>query len=218
MREFLAINKALQSTQGELLNNTSKLTYINKRIERDTKKLEKVENDPTYTDEQSQLYRDRLDNLNTEKQARLETLSQNRKDLQTQVARIKQTIAKVLDQDTLLAQRIRILFKGQGITIFSILAAFSITILTIFLAITGVFGGGKRRRRRFFTKRRKGLGWICWQMHSKDLQEGPLRHCGECCWGNFKFPWKGCWLCCRACMGRNCFCCRVCWLVVDAKS
>ena len=157
MREFLAINKALQSTQGELLNNTSKLTYINKRIERDTKKLEKVENDPTYTDEQSQLYRDRLDNLNTEKQARLETLSQNRKDLQTQVARIKQTIAKVLDQDTLLAQRIRILFKGQGITIFSILAAFSITILTIFLAFTGVFGGGKRRRRRFFTKRRKGL-------------------------------------------------------------
>ena len=111
MREFLAINKALQSTQGELLNNTSKLTYINKRIERDTKKLEKVENDPTYTDEQSQLYRDRLNNLNTEKQARLETLSQNRKDLQTQVARIKQTIAKFLDQDTSLAERICTLLK-----------------------------------------------------------------------------------------------------------
>ena len=119
--------------------------------------MEDVENDPIYTNEQSQFYRDRLDNLNTEKQARLETLSQNRKDLQTQVARIKQTIAKVLDQGTLLAQRIRILFKGQGITIFSILAAFSITILIIFLAITGVFGGGKRRRRRFFTKRQKGL-------------------------------------------------------------
>ena len=94
MQEFLGIDKALQSIQGELLNNTSKLTEINKRIKRDTKKLEEVENDPTYTDEQRQLYRDRLDDLNTEKQARLEILSQNRKDLQTQVARIKQTLEK----------------------------------------------------------------------------------------------------------------------------
>ena len=31
MREFLGIDKALQSIQGELLNNTSKLTEINKR-------------------------------------------------------------------------------------------------------------------------------------------------------------------------------------------
>ena len=67
MREFLGIDKALQSIQGELLNNTSKLTEINKRIKRDTKKLEEVENDPTYSDEQRQLYRDRLDDLNTKK-------------------------------------------------------------------------------------------------------------------------------------------------------
>ena len=95
MREFLGIDKALQSIQGELLNNTSKLTEINKRIKRDTEKLKEVENDPTYSDEQRQLRRlrlDRLDDLNTEKQARLEILSQNRKGLQTQVARIKQTL------------------------------------------------------------------------------------------------------------------------------
>ena len=47
MQEFLGINQALQSIKGELLNNTSKLTEIEKRIERDTKKLEEVENDPT---------------------------------------------------------------------------------------------------------------------------------------------------------------------------
>ena len=77
MREFLGTDKALQSIQGELLNNISKLTEINKRIKRDTKKLEEVENDPNYSDEQRQLYRDRLDDLNTEKKARLEILSQN---------------------------------------------------------------------------------------------------------------------------------------------
>ena len=118
MREFLGIDKALQSIQGELLNNTSKLTEIDKRIKRDTKNLEEVENDPTCTTEQRQLYRDRLDDLNTENQARLEILSQNRKDLQTQVARIRQTIEKVLDQNISLAERIRTLFSEQGITMF----------------------------------------------------------------------------------------------------
>ena len=57
IREFLAIDKALQSIQGELVNNTSKLTEINKRIERDTKKLQEVENNSAYTDEQHQLYK-----------------------------------------------------------------------------------------------------------------------------------------------------------------
>ena len=51
MREFLGIDKALQSIQGDLLNNTSKLTEINKCITINTKKLEEVENDPTYSDE-----------------------------------------------------------------------------------------------------------------------------------------------------------------------
>ena len=81
--------------------------------------------------------------MNTEKQARLQILSQNRKDLQTQAARIRQTLEKVLDQNTSLAERIRILFKEQGISIFSILTALSMTISTIVLAITGVFGGGR---------------------------------------------------------------------------
>ena len=80
--------------------------------------------------------------MNTEKRARLEILSQNRKDLQTQVARIKQTLEKVLHKNASLAERIRTLFREPGITIFSILTDFSMTISTIVLAITGVFGGG----------------------------------------------------------------------------
>ena len=80
--------------------------------------------------------------MNTVKQARLKILSENRKDLQTQVARIKQILEKVLDQNTSLGERIRTLFREQGITIFSILTAFSMTISTIVLSITGVFGRG----------------------------------------------------------------------------
>ena len=81
MWEFLGIDKSLQSIQGELLNNTSKLTEISKRIKRDII--------IPYSDEQWQLYKDRLDDLTTEKQARLKILSQNRNDLQMQVGRIK---------------------------------------------------------------------------------------------------------------------------------
>ena len=72
----------------------SKLAETDKRIKRDPKNQQEVENDPTYSDELRHLYRDRLDDLNTEKQARLEILSQNRKNLQTQVARIKQTLER----------------------------------------------------------------------------------------------------------------------------
>ena len=59
MREILGIDNlsidTLQSMQVELSNDTSKLTEINKHIKKDTKKLEEVENDPTYSDEQRQL-------------------------------------------------------------------------------------------------------------------------------------------------------------------
>ena len=69
-------------------------------------------------------------------------LSQNRKDLQTQAARIIQTLEKGLDKNTSLAERICALFREQGITIFSILTVFSMTSSTIVLAITGALIGG----------------------------------------------------------------------------
>ena len=119
MREFLGISKALQSINGELCNNTAKLSELDKRIKRDTAKLKEIEDNPEgFSEEQKELYKKRLQDLQEERQVRLEFLSQNRKDLQTQVARIKQTIEKILDSDISLGERIRILFRGQGITIF----------------------------------------------------------------------------------------------------
>ena len=89
---------------------------------------------------------DRLGDLNNEKQARLEIPSQNRKDLQSQVAGIKQTLEKALDRNTSLSETIRTFFRKKGIIIVSILTVFSMTISTTVLAITGVFGGGGATR------------------------------------------------------------------------
>ena len=66
----------------------------------------------TCSEEQRQLYRDSVDKFKIEWLARLKMLSQIWKDLQTQVIRIKQTIKKVFNKDTSLAEKIRILFGG----------------------------------------------------------------------------------------------------------
>ena len=65
MAEFLGMDKALQRKKDELLNHTSKLIEINEHIKKEYQKLKEVENDPTYSEEQRQLCRDRLDDLNT---------------------------------------------------------------------------------------------------------------------------------------------------------
>ena len=105
-----------------------------------------MENDPTFSEEQRQLYEDRLDDLNTEKQARLEILSQNQKDLQTEVTRIKQNLGKVFDKNTSLAERIRALLSHyyHNLSTYCPFDDNSMTLSnsTIVLAITDVFEGG----------------------------------------------------------------------------
>ena len=116
--------------------------------------------------------------MNTEKQARLEILPQNKKDLQTQVSRIKKTLEKVLNQNTSLAERIRTLFCEQGITIFSVLTAFSMTISVIVLTTTGVFGGGRETGGsppKDEAVLKKWLDRIANVL--KNLQERLLKHC-----------------------------------------
>ena len=80
--------------------------------------------------------------MNTEKQARLEILPQNRKDLQTQVTRIKQTLEKVLEKNTALPERIRILIREQIVTIISTFSSLLAGVTTIVLSVIGDFEGG----------------------------------------------------------------------------
>ena len=68
-------------------------------------------------------------------------MSQNRKDLQTQVARINQTIEKVLDKNTPLPERILTLIREQIVTIISIFTVLLAGIATIVLSVIGDFGG-----------------------------------------------------------------------------
>ena len=60
--------------------------------------------------------------------------------LKNQITSFKETIAKVLDKDTSLAEKIRALFREQGITIVSILTAIKMAIRVLVEALLP--GGG----------------------------------------------------------------------------
>ena len=86
----------MTSIKGELANNIAKLGELDTHIKHEDQKLKDMLNDPSYSDEQHGEVRDRLGDLKEERKARLELVSQNRKDLQSNIARIKQTVERVL--------------------------------------------------------------------------------------------------------------------------
>ena len=74
-------------------------------------------------------------------QAGLKILSQSRKDLRTEVARIKQTIEKFFDEYKSLAELINTIFCDKD-TKYQYLLIFNMVVSTIALAIADVFVGG----------------------------------------------------------------------------
>ena len=70
----------------------------------------------------------RIDALNDELSTRQESIDLLKGRLKNQITSFKETIAKVLDKDTSLGEKIRTLFREQGITIASILTAIGMAI------------------------------------------------------------------------------------------
>ena len=137
MREILALNESLQSIRGELINNLAKLSELDDHIKYEKQKLADADEDPTTPREAREQMEKRLRDLRVEREARLEVLSSNRNQLRSQISRIRETIQTILHEDTTLIERLRTLFREQGITIFSVLTAVGMTISTIALALTG---------------------------------------------------------------------------------
>ena len=137
MREIIALNESLQSIRGELVNNLAKLSELDKHIEYEKQKLADMDDDPRLPREIKERTEKRLKDLQIERDARLEVLSTNRKELSSQISRIRETIRTILNEDTTLVERLKTLFREQGITIASVLTAIGMSISTIVLALTG---------------------------------------------------------------------------------
>ena len=138
------IIEQLQRIQGELVNNEGKLTSINKHIELEEQNLKDIKNDLSYSDEQRQEVEKRLERLKEEHSDRLQKVSKNKKELQSQFDSIRLTDEKVLDGDTTLGEKIKTIFREKGLTIIAIITAVGTIISTVVLAIKNAlgFGGG----------------------------------------------------------------------------
>ena len=139
-REMDGILKAMTSVKEEIANELAKLNETNKDLAKEKGKLEQAK---ANKDEfQIERISSRIRDLESERSARLEVINVNRDKLRSQVNRIKETINKVLKEDTTLGKRIRTLFREQGITIVSVLTAFGMIIGVIVEAIIPTTGGG----------------------------------------------------------------------------
>ena len=70
----------------------------------------------------------RIDDLNEDLKVRQESIDLPKGRLKSQITGFHETIAKVLDKDTSLAEKIRTLFREQGIMVDSILTAIGMAI------------------------------------------------------------------------------------------
>ena len=100
-----------------------------------------------------------IDALNDELKVRQESIDLLKGRLKSQITSFCETITKVLDKDTSLAEKIRTLFREQGITIASTLTAIAMAIGVLVEALLP--GGGGSTAESPPPKDKKGLKeWI----------------------------------------------------------
>ena len=140
LRELLGLDKQLRSIRGSLKVEVAKKVELDRHIEMEKIKLGEIQDDPRYTKKQHEDLRKRLDKLNDELKVGQESINLLKGRLKSQIMSFKETIAKVLDKDTSLGEKIRTLFREQGITIASILIAIGMAIRVLVEAL--LLGGG----------------------------------------------------------------------------
>ena len=118
----------------------AKKVELGKRIELKKRKLKEIRDNPEYDDWIREDTRKRMTKLNDDLSAGQESINLLKGRLNDQITSFKETIAKALDNDVSLAEKIRKLFREQGIMIPSILMAIGMAISVLVEAL--IPGGG----------------------------------------------------------------------------
>ena len=120
--------KQLRTISSSFKLAVAKSVKVQNHINTEKGKLEEL-NDLSYTDEQRQQEKDRIDRLKDELNGPNEKIKILKDKFANQITQIKESITKFLDTGTgTLSERIRTLFREQGITITSILTAIGMAI------------------------------------------------------------------------------------------
>ena len=137
LRELEGLDKQLRTIKGSLKVAIAKRVDLNARIEHEERKLSEVQ-DPAYSDDQRDMIEGRIKRLRDELNERNEEIDILKGEASKQINQIRGSITKFLDKETgTLGERIRTLFKEQGITIVSILTAVGMAIGVLVEALLG---------------------------------------------------------------------------------
>ena len=129
LRELLDLDKQLRSIRGSLNVEVVKKFQLEEHITKERQKLEEFWEYPgVYDDAMKEDITKRIDALNDELATRQESIDLLKGRLKNQITSFKEMIAKVLDKDTSLGEKIRTLFREQRITIAFILMAIGMAI------------------------------------------------------------------------------------------
>ena len=136
LRELLGLDKQLRSIRGSLKVEVAKKVQLEEHIAKEHRKLEEFREYPgVYDDAMREDITKRINALNDELATRQESIDLLKGRLKNQITSFKETIAKVLDKDTSSGEKIRTLFREQGITIASILTAVGMAIRVLVEAL-----------------------------------------------------------------------------------
>ena len=129
LRELEGLDKELRTISGSLRSAIAKSVAKQVDIDRKNGKLEEMANDETYSDEQREEVQAILQRFQDEQKAINDQIRILKGRYSNQIYQIRESIMKFLDKETgTLGERIRTLFKEQGITIVSILTTLGMTI------------------------------------------------------------------------------------------
>ena len=137
LRELEGLDKQLRTKRGSLKVATAKRIDLEGRIKHEENKLNETQ-DPTYSDDQRKIVEDRIKKLRDELNERNEEIDILKGEASKQINQIRGSITKFLDKETgTLGERIRTLFKEQGITILSILTTVGMAIGVLIESLLG---------------------------------------------------------------------------------
>ena len=137
LRELEGLDKQLRTIKGTLKVAIAKRIDLEGRIKHEERKLNEIQ-DPKYSDDQRDMIECRINKLRGELTERNKEIDILKGEASKQINQIRESITKFLDKETgTLGERIRTLFKEQGITIVSILTAVGMAIGVLIEALLG---------------------------------------------------------------------------------
>ena len=138
LRDLEGLDRELRMISGSLRSAITKAMAKQLDIDKEKRKLDEMANDETYSGEQREEVQARLQRFQDEQKAINDQIHILKGQYSNQIYQIRVSITKFLDKETgTLGERIRTLFKEQGIMMISVLMALGLTLGVLIEALPG---------------------------------------------------------------------------------